>query len=63
MPAKFDPKIGGAWLFDPSISSFRSVAGGDATGTRDHFLPLVARQLMLTPPTPSFAPEKLRKKR
>jgi hypothetical protein len=64
MPAKFDPKIGGTWLFDPSVSSFRSVAGGDATGTRDHFLPLIARQLMLVPPTPSFAPdEKLRKRR
>ncbi|MDB6169575.1 MAG: hypothetical protein JWM88_2439 [Verrucomicrobia bacterium] len=64
MPAKFDPKIGGTWVFDPSVSSFRSVAGGDATGTRDHFLPLIARQLMLVPPTPSYGPdEKLRKRR
>jgi serine/threonine protein kinase len=70
MPAKFDPKIGGTWLFDPSVSSFRSVAGGDATGTREHFLPLVARQLAQVPPTPSFAPrppigllDKARKKR
>jgi hypothetical protein len=70
MPAKYDPKIGATWLFDPSVSSFRSVAGGDASGTREHFLPFVARQLALVPPTPSYAPrvpagplEKPRKKR
>ncbi len=55
MPAKYDPKLGGNWTFDPSLSSIRNEKG-DVIGTHEHFFPMIARQLALTPPTPSYAP-------
>jgi hypothetical protein len=55
-PARYDPKIGGNWVWDTSLSSFRGVEGTATLGKREHFFPNVARQLQFTPPTPSYTP-------